>query len=56
VNLTKLRRAKITCCSSYADYRPKTNTVISIDMGHTLRKEHTQEKEEKVGNPKFESV
>jgi hypothetical protein len=29
---------------SYADYRPKTNAVILLDMGHTLRGEHSQEK------------
>jgi hypothetical protein len=28
---------------SYADYRPKTNPVILLDMGHTLRGETTQE-------------
>jgi hypothetical protein len=33
----KLRRPKITCSSSYADYRPKTNAAILLDMGHTLR-------------------
>jgi hypothetical protein len=29
---------------SYADYRPKTNAVISLDMGHKLRGECIQEK------------
>jgi hypothetical protein len=28
---------------SYVDYRPKTNAVILLDMGHTLRGEHAQE-------------
>jgi hypothetical protein len=28
---------------SYADYRPKTNAVILLDMGHTLRRECTWE-------------
>jgi hypothetical protein len=28
---------------SYADYRPKTNAVILLDMGHTLRGEHARE-------------
>jgi hypothetical protein len=27
-----------------ADYRPKTNAVILLDMGHILRVEHAQEK------------
>jgi hypothetical protein len=30
--------------ASYEDYRPKTNTVILLDMGHTLRGEHVREK------------
>jgi hypothetical protein len=34
-----LRRPKIICFPSYAVYRPKTNAVISLDMGHTLRGE-----------------
>jgi hypothetical protein len=29
--------------SSYVDYRPETNAVILLDMGHTLRGEHTWE-------------
>jgi hypothetical protein len=29
---------------SYADYRPKINAVILLDMGHTLRGEHAREK------------
>jgi hypothetical protein len=28
---------KITCSPSYVDYRSKTNTVILLDIGHTLR-------------------
>jgi hypothetical protein len=34
-----VRRPKITCSPSYADYRPKTNAVILLDMGHTVREE-----------------
>jgi hypothetical protein len=41
--LARLRRPKITCSPSYVDYRPKTNAVILLDMGHTLREEHTWE-------------
>jgi hypothetical protein len=40
--LSKVRQAqrpKIVCSPSYADYRPKTNTVILLDMGHMLREE-----------------
>jgi hypothetical protein len=41
--LARLRRPKITCSPSYADYRPKRNAVILLDMGHTLRGEYAQE-------------
>jgi hypothetical protein len=34
---------KITCSPSYVDFRPKTNAVILLDMGHTLRGSHTWE-------------
>jgi hypothetical protein len=44
VKLARLRRPKIACTPSDADYRPKTNAVILLDMGHTLRGEHTWEK------------
>jgi hypothetical protein len=37
--LVRLRRPKIVCSPSYADYRLKTNAVILLDMGHTLRGE-----------------
>jgi hypothetical protein len=33
----RLRRPKIECSPSYADFRPKTNAVILLDMVHTLR-------------------
>jgi hypothetical protein len=39
----RLRRPKITCSSSYADYRSKINAVILLDMGHTLRRDLTLE-------------
>jgi hypothetical protein len=57
VKLSRLRRPKIICSPSYADFRPKTNAVMLLDMGHMLRGECIQE--EKwivVGSPKFESV
>jgi hypothetical protein len=41
--LVKLRRPKILCSPSYADYRPKTNAVILLDMGKTLREVQAQE-------------
>jgi hypothetical protein len=35
VKLVRLRRLKIKCSPSYADYRPKTNGIILLDMDHT---------------------
>jgi hypothetical protein len=40
--LAQLRRPKIVCSPSYANYRPQTNAVILLDMGHTLRGDHAQ--------------
>jgi hypothetical protein len=40
VKLARLRRPNIAYSPSYADYKPKTNAVILLDMGHTLREEH----------------
>jgi hypothetical protein len=42
--ISQAQKAKITCSPSYVDFRFKTNTVILLDMGHTLRGVHTQEK------------
>jgi hypothetical protein len=53
VKLARLRRLKIKCSSSYVDYRPKTNAAILLDMGHTLRGEHTQRNRERKGNLKL---
>jgi hypothetical protein len=33
----RLRKPKMACSPSYADYRPKINAEILLDMGHTLR-------------------
>jgi hypothetical protein len=41
VKLVRLRRPKTVCSPSFADYRPKTNAVILLDMGHMLREECT---------------
>jgi hypothetical protein len=43
VKLARLRRPKIMFSPSYADFRPKTNAVVLLDMGHMLRGEHIQE-------------
>jgi hypothetical protein len=32
---------KITCSPSSVDYRPKTNAVILLDIGHTKGRTHT---------------
>jgi hypothetical protein len=37
--VSQAQKDKITC----VDYRPKTNAVILLDMGHTLREECTWE-------------
>jgi hypothetical protein len=39
----RLRRPKIACSPSYADYRPKTNAVILLYLGHMLRGKHAWE-------------
>jgi hypothetical protein len=41
--LARLRRPKIVCALSYVDYRPKTNAVILLEMGHTLKGEWAKE-------------
>jgi hypothetical protein len=41
--LARLRKPKIVCSPSYADFRSITNAVILLDLGHTLRGGHIQE-------------
>jgi hypothetical protein len=43
LQLSRLRRPKIACFLSYVDYRPETNAVVLLDMGHTLKGDCTQE-------------
>jgi hypothetical protein len=43
MKLARLRGPKIVCSPSYVDFSPKTNAVILLDIGHTLRGEHIQE-------------
>jgi hypothetical protein len=45
VKLDRLGRPKISCSSSYADYRPKTNAIILRDTGQ-LRESCTWERQE----------
>jgi hypothetical protein len=54
--LARLRRPNIVCSPSYADFRPKVNVVMLLDLGHMTRGEHIWEEWGKVGNPKLESV
>jgi hypothetical protein len=41
--LTVPRRPKIVYFPSYADFRPKTNAIILLDMSHTLREGHIED-------------
>jgi hypothetical protein len=41
--VSQTKKAKNHMFSSYADYRPKTNAVILLDLNHTLRGEWVQE-------------
>jgi hypothetical protein len=43
MRLDRLKRPKIVSSPSYMDYRPKTNAVILLNMGHTLKGEHIWE-------------
>jgi hypothetical protein len=56
VKLARLRKPKIACSPSYADYRPETNAVILLEMGHTLRGECTRRNRGKKGNLKLDVV
>jgi hypothetical protein len=40
---TPVRRPKIVCSPSYADFRSRAKAVILLDLGHTLRGEHIRE-------------
>jgi hypothetical protein len=33
--VSQAQKPKIACSPSCADYRPKTNAVVLLDMGHT---------------------
>jgi hypothetical protein len=54
MKLASLRRSKLACCVSYADYRPKTNAAILLDMGHTLRETGHGRDRKREGNQKLE--
>jgi hypothetical protein len=42
-DVTRLRRLKIVCSPSYADFRSRANAAMWLDLGHTLRGEHIWE-------------
>jgi hypothetical protein len=54
VKLIRFRRPKISCTPSYTDYRPKTNALILLDMGHMLRGDQAWEDRGREGNQKLE--
>jgi hypothetical protein len=41
--ITRLKRSKKARFPSYVDYRLKTNALVLLYMGHTLRGDCTQE-------------
>jgi hypothetical protein len=43
IRLARLRRPKIVCSPSYADFRSRANTAMLLDLGHMLRGEHIWE-------------
>jgi hypothetical protein len=53
MKIVRLRRPKTACSLSYVGYRPKTNTVILLDMGHTKGRAHRRDRA-REGNKKLE--
>jgi hypothetical protein len=43
VKLARLRRPKILCSPSYADFRSRANTAMWLDLGHLIRGEYIWE-------------
>jgi hypothetical protein len=54
--LARLRKPKIVCSLSYADFRSKANTAMLLDMSHMTRGKHTWEIWGLVENPKHVGV
>jgi hypothetical protein len=50
--VSQAQKAKITHSPSYVDHRPKTNAVILLDVGHTLRGDCIPEGKGKERKPK----
>jgi hypothetical protein len=53
--VSQAQKTKTHCVLPHVDYRPKTNTVILLDMGHTLRENTYRRNREREGNQKLES-
>jgi hypothetical protein len=51
--VSQAQKSKNCMFSSYVDYRPNTNAVILLDMGHTLRGKRTWEEQGKGRKPKI---
>jgi hypothetical protein len=56
VRLARLRRPKIICSPSYAEFRSRANAAMWLDLGHMTNRVHTREIWEYVENPKHESI
>jgi hypothetical protein len=41
--VSQAQKTKIVCSPSYADFRSRAKAVMLLDLGHTLRGEHTRE-------------
>jgi hypothetical protein len=41
--VARLRRPKILCSLSYADFRSRENTAVWLDLGHMIREGQMQE-------------
>jgi hypothetical protein len=52
--VSQAQKPKIICSPLYVEYRPKTNAVILLDMGHTLRENTYRRNREREGNLKLE--
>jgi hypothetical protein len=43
VSLVRLRRPKIVCSPSYADFRSRANAAMWLDLGHMTRGDNIRE-------------
>jgi hypothetical protein len=43
MRLARLRKPKIMCSPSYADFRYRAKVVMLLDLGHMLRGEYIRE-------------